>query len=309
MPNWGQILHEIGDFRTAHQNKSRSAVDLTRRKYLKKLHQYTGRNVIAYYSGFLSKPDLAGVDIVDEDKNGFMMAVHQIDKSLGLDLLLHTPGGSIAAAETILDYLNRMFGNDIRVVVPQIAMSAGTMLACASKQIVMGKHSNLGPIDPHLNGIPAAGVKDEFTNALAEMKADPAAVNAWRFILGQYTPTFLKQCELSVTWAKTFVTDALVKNMLSGDPKAAQKAGAIVDILSDFSGNRAHDRHIHIDECIQMGLNIYQLESDSKLQDLILTVHHCFMHTLMNTGAFKLIENHNGVAFVKSIRAVEVQAP
>ncbi|RBA82659.1 S49 family peptidase, partial [Escherichia coli O111:NM] len=75
---------------------------------------HTGRNVIAYYSAFLSKPQIEGVDIVDDDKNGFMMAVHQLDRTKGLDLLLHTPGGNMAATESLIHYLKSMFGNDIR---------------------------------------------------------------------------------------------------------------------------------------------------------------------------------------------------
>ena len=48
-----------------------------------------------------------------------------------------------------------------------------------------------------------------------------------------------------------------------------------------------------------MGLNVEKIEENEKLQDLILTVHHCYMHSLMNTNSFKMIENHLGVAFVK----------
>jgi hypothetical protein len=48
-----------------------------------------------------------------------------------------------------------------------------------------------------------------------------------------------------------------------------------------------------------MGLNIKRLESDATMQDLVLTVHHCYMNVLMNSAAFKIIENQNGVALVK----------
>ncbi len=48
-----------------------------------------------------------------------------------------------------------------------------------------------------------------------------------------------------------------------------------------------------------MGLKVSLIEDDQNLQDLVLTVHHCFMHSLMNTSAFKMIENHKGSAFVK----------
>ncbi len=85
--------------------------------------------MIAYYSGFLSKPNIQLLGINDEDMNGFMMAVHGLDRTSGLDLVLHTPGGSIASTESIVNYLQQMFRSDIRVFVPQIAMSAGTMIA------------------------------------------------------------------------------------------------------------------------------------------------------------------------------------
>jgi ClpP class serine protease len=111
-----------------------------------------------------------------------MMAIHGLPKDKGLDLILHTPGGGIAAAESIVDYLHRMFGNDIRAVIPHLAMSAGTMIACACKSIVLAKHSNLGPIDPQLNGLPAAAVKEELERALNEIKADPASLSVWQFI-------------------------------------------------------------------------------------------------------------------------------
>ena len=67
--------------------------------------------------------------IDDNDKNALMQVVHRLDKSKGLDLILHTPGGQIAATESIVTYLKSIFGNDIRAFIPQLAMSAGTMIA------------------------------------------------------------------------------------------------------------------------------------------------------------------------------------
>ena len=57
-----------------------------------------------------------------------------------------------------------------------------------------------------------------------------------------------------------------------------------------------------------MGLNVKLIEdakdayghSDDVLQDLILTVHHCYMHLLMNTPAYKTIENHKGIGLTKN---------
>ncbi|MFH1140833.1 MAG: hypothetical protein V1724_03995 [Chloroflexota bacterium] len=76
MTNWNDVLNEINGVRNDGLAQAQIAVDIIRRKYLAQLFDYTGRNVIAYYSGFLSKPGILQADINDEDKNGFMMAVH-----------------------------------------------------------------------------------------------------------------------------------------------------------------------------------------------------------------------------------------
>ena len=169
MPNWSEVLNQISQIRSQAQDASRRSVDLVRKNYLASLHTKTRRNVIAYYSGFLSKTMTFGMEINDEDKNGFMMAVHKLDKNIGLDLILHTPGGSFAATQSIVDYLQKMLKKDIRAIVPQIAMSAGTMIACCCKSILMTEHSNLGPIDPQLRGVPAHGAIQEFETALKDI--------------------------------------------------------------------------------------------------------------------------------------------
>lgn len=306
MPNWNDILNEIGSHKLAAEQAASSAQDIVRRKHLWQLHEHTHRNVIAYYSGWLSKPKAPSPGINDEDKNGFMTAVHQLDRSKGLDLILHTPGGDMAATESIVFYLRKMFGRDIRAIVPQIAMSAGTMIACCCKEILMGQHSCLGPIDPQLAGLPALGVKKEFERAFREIKADPDKLAIWEPILRKYHPTFLTQCESAVDWAQDFVETQLREAMLYRKKGGAKKAKDIVAKLLDFDANKAHQRHIHIDEAAEIGLKVQELEKDQKLQDLVLTVHHCYIHATQNTNAYKMVENHLGIAVVKQ-QALKVQ--
>lgn len=301
MPNWSQVLDELREEDLRRVSFEESTLDRVRRRHLKALSDYSGRNVICYYSGWLSKPYVFGMDIQDEDRNAFMMAVHNMDRSRGLDLILHTPGGEIAAAESLVHYLKLMFGSNIRAIVPQLAMSAGTMIACSCKSIVLAKHSNLGPIDPQIAGIPAAAVKEEFEEAIRQISSDQSRLAAWQFILSKYTPTYLAKCENAVKWSKEFVKRELVANMLSDrDRNSAENlADEIVNKLSDFSGNKSHSRHIHYNECAAMGLKVLQLEEDSGLQDKVLTVHHCFMHTFGNSSAIKIVENQDGIAFMK----------
>jgi hypothetical protein len=298
MPNWSDVLKEINNARSDHQKAANGVFDEVRRNYLAELHKYTGRNVIAYYSGWLQKPGLLQTSLDDEDKNGFMAAIHGLDRQIGLDVILHTPGGSGAATQSLVHYLRQMFGRDIRAIVQQLAMSAGTMIACSSKSILMGKQSNLGPVDPQLRGIPAYGVKEEFDRAYKEIKADPAKAYVWQPILNKYHPSFLTQCENAISWSKQFVTDQLNDVMFYKVRNKRQKVWKIVSNLTNYKAG--HDRHIHIGECEQLGLKIERLEDNQKLQDLILTVHHCFMHTLANSNAYKITENHCGIAMIKN---------
>ena len=231
------------------------------------------------------------------------MAVHKLDKKKGLDLILHTPGGDVGATQSIVNYLHKIFKKDIRAIIPQIAMSAGTMIACSCRSILMAEHSNLGPIDPHLRGVPAYGVIEEFKRAYREIKKDPNKIVLWSTIINQYKPTFLGQCENAIKWSNDFVKEQLENVMFAGETDAKKKAKNVASKLADYKLNRRHERHIHLEECRNIGLKVERFEDDPALQDLVLTVHHCFMHSLMNTPSYKMIENHNGVALV------EMQAP
>lgn len=299
MGNWHDVLKEIQAVQEEHVKAANSALDDIRRKYLAELSALTQRNVIAYYSGFLSKPYVEGIDITDEDKNSFMTCINGMDRSRGLDLILHTPGGGIAATESLVHYLQQMFGRDVRAIIPQIAMSAGTMLSLSCKSVVMGKQSCLGPIDPQIGGIPADVVATEFKRAFDEIKAEPLKAHVWAPILSRYTPSFLSQCEYAVAWLAEFVKRALMSNMLKDQQDAETVASRIVAELSSAAVNKAHNKHIHADQLISLGVVVESLEQEPLLQNAVLTLHHCFMHTLSGSTALKVVENQNGRAVVR----------
>lgn len=292
MPSWNQVLKELKN------SPRKDSLDYIRRKYLKRLSSHRGRNVIAYYSGWLQRPGLAKCSINDDDKNGLMAAVHKLDKSKGLDLILHTPGGDMAATESIIDYLYRMFDGDIVAIIPQLAMSGGTMIACSCKKIVMGKQSNIGPIDPQFGGIPAHGVIKEFEEAIQAVTDDPNSIPIWQTIIGKYHPTFIGECKNAINLSSEMVKKSLIEVMFKGDADAESKAEKVVTFLNEHEDSKTHARHIHIDEVKNCGLLIDDLEDDQTFQDLVLTVHHCFMHTFGNSPAIKIVENHMGNAVV-----------
>ena len=236
-----------------------------------------------------------------------MNCIHNLDKSLGLDLILHTPGGETAATESLVDYLRSVFGTNIRAIIPQLAMSAGTMVACACKQIIMGKHSSLGPIDPQFQGLAAHGVVEEFKRAHQEIRVDPSKAAVWQPIINKYPPTFIGECEKAIQWSNEMVKEWLLSCMFSGQPDAEQKVSNILEELSDHALTKSHARHLSFAKCKQMGLDVLALEDNPDLQDAVLSVHHSCIHTLSSTSAYKIIENQLGIAFIQMSKQVLVQ--
>ena len=305
MGSWSDVEQQIKAVGAPH--------DVVRREALASLAEYTGRSTILYYSGWLEKEmlvrhGLVGIEVNDADKNGFMSTIHGLDRSTGLDLILHTPGGSVAATESIVDYLHAMFGNNIRVIVPQLAMSAGTMIALSSREVVMGKHSSLGPIDPQLGGVPAHGIVEEFETARAEITANQAAIPLWQPIIAKYSPTLVGECFKAIKLASEMVTKWLIDGMFAGEADAEERAKRVVDELGSHALTLSHERHLSASRIKELGVNVTNLEDDPKLQDLVLTVHHCSTQTVTETAAFKIIENHMGQSYISAANARAVPA-
>lgn len=300
MPTWNDVQAEVAAMGSAY--------DLVRRQHVKSLSEYTGRNTIIYYSGWLEKSMLAnqgvtGFEVNDADKNGFMATIHELDRDKGLDLILHTPGGNVAATESLVDYLRSMFSS-IRVIVPQIAMSAGTMIALSAESIVMGKHSSLGPIDPQFGGLPVHGIVEEFERARQDILNDPSTIPLWQPIIAKYNPTLIGEAEKAIEWANEMVESWLVTGMFLNQDDAHQKANGIIEELGSHALTLSHDRHISATKAKELGIVIHDLEEDQGLQDLVLTIHHACIQTLSETPAMKIIENQNGIAHIASIRQV-----
>ena len=244
MPNWHELLNE--------SKEAGSTQDILRKKYLVKLSRMTGRNVVIYYSGWLQKASLRipGVDfsINDDDKNSFMTVIHKLDRRKGLDLLLHTPGGDMAATESLIKYIRAMFGNDIRAIIPQIAMSGGAMITCACKEIIMGEQSNIGPFDPQINGLPAQAIIEDFKRAASEMHADQKKAFIWQPILQKYSLGFFSSCENAINLADDVVSSNLRDCMFDGDADVDAIVAKILSELGSNANTKSHARHIHKDK-------------------------------------------------------------
>lgn len=295
MPTWNDILADV--------NAAGSTHDVVRRRYLRKLANLTKRNIILYYSGWLQKAEMFRQQqfdfmLNDADKNGLMAVVHEMDRSKGLDLILQTPGGDMAATESLIQYLRSMFGTNIRAFIPQIAMSGGTMIALAAREIVMGKHSNLGPFDPQIGGIAAHAIKEEIERAIKEVTAAPATAAVWQVIVSKYGPAQFGESAKVIAWADQMCRELLRTGMFEGNAGAGPTIDRIMTELGDHAITKSHARHISADQALAMGLKVTRLEDDQALQDAVLSVHHSTIITLTMTPAIKIIENNGGIAHV-----------
>lgn len=316
MGTWGEILNELNA--TVAPDGSIN-FDGVRRKYLRQLSDHTGRPVIAYESAGFAPPPGASPDSVqislEPDVGAFMECVHGLPTENGLDLILHSPGGTAEAAEAIISYLRGRFSH-LRVFVPVAAMSAATMMAMAADQIIMGAHSQVGPIDPQMTiptpegprSAPAEAIKQQFAEAQSDLAANPSHVAAWLPILRSYAPALIKLCDDAAILSKTMVTSWLQAYMFQGQADAATKANAVAEFLSNYDSFKSHGRRVDRRALRDLGVDVLDLEEDKQLQDDVLSVHHAFNHTMAATGAVKIVENNLGKAFVRSVRAQVIQA-
>lgn len=258
-----------------------------------------------YYSGWQQIPDPAVhvryCGINDADKGGFMATIHEMKRNKGLDLVLHTPGGEIAAVESLVEYLRSMFGTNIRVIIPHLAMSGGTMIALASKQVLMGKHSRLGPIDPQIGPYAAHAVLEEFDRAFKEIKKDPLKTAVWQPIIAKYDPTLIGECQNAIEWSREIVKRWLMTGMFRGQARRKKMAESIVTNLGDHRTTKNHARHITMAQAKRMGINVRAIEDDDALQDAVLSVHHACIQSISESSVLKLIENHMGVTQVSTL--------
>ena len=96
---------------------------------------------------FLGFPVYRYIDVTDSEE--VLRAIHLTDKSVPLDIVLHTPGGLVLAALQIARAIHKHKGK-VTAFVPHYAMSGGTLIALAADEIVMYEDAVLGPVDPQL---------------------------------------------------------------------------------------------------------------------------------------------------------------
>lgn len=334
MPNWAGITQLVAKLMEDDGFDGAAACYVARSHFLKSIAEHQERDVILYASNWVwsSSNPQGDVSILPEDVVGLMAVVSGL-KNSKLDLILHTPGGDPNTAEAILKYLRQKFKH-IRVVIPFAAMSAGTLIACGANEIVMGRHSFIGPTDPQLmvrhpfgtSMVAAQAIIQDF-NMAQRASAGQEHLGGWGPLLEQYPKGLISQCLDAMGLSKQLARDWLVRYMFSQtnevagppapsgedggstEPKppevesvtdvdAQKKADAISEWLSDHSEHKAHGRFISRSEAMEHGLKIVALEDDNVFQDLVLSVFHTVMlQFAQKPDCSKIIENSEGNFF------------
>jgi hypothetical protein len=174
----------------------------------------------------------------------------------------------------------------------------------------MGKHSQLGPIDPQLGmgqgPVPASALVRQFKRISDECATDPTRLSGWLPTLQQYWPGLLEICEEADMLSRTLVQEWLSKYMFRGyrPDRREQLSKNIAENFASHDWPLSHGRPIDRETARKLGLKIGRLEDDPNLQDAVLSVHHAFLITLSSTNAIKIIENHMGAKMVISTQQV-----
>lgn len=296
MPPKTEILQDI---RRLQSKGSENPFDLVRRHYMNEMYKKEERDLILYSTSWTVSGGGIGTSIGESDVHSFMDVIHGLDGD-ELDMIIHSPGGSPTATEQIVSYLRDKF-DDIRIFVPQSAMSAATLMCCAADKVVMGSHSSLGPIDPqmHLPTTPrghstaAFAVLDQFEMASSDIETY-SDLTVWKPILDKIDPGTLAECNEAIELSKTLAKEWAEEYMHNGKKNANKISEELAEFLSDRRAFKSHSRRIDRSQASKNGFEIKELEQDDTLQDLVLSIFHSTMLAHENTELVKIIENQNG---------------
>ena len=169
-----------------------------------------------------------------EDSEAVLRAIRLTPEDQPIDVILHTPGGLVLAAEQIAKALVQRKAK-VTAFVPHYAMSGGSLIALAADEIIMDPNAVLGPVDPQIGDMPAASIVKLLSIKKAEDISDEMLILA----------DMSAKARVQVA---TFVAEVLLKHM----PK--DKAVALATTLTE--GRWTHDFPITVEMAKSLGLPI-----------------------------------------------------
>ena len=303
MPSWNDLLDQFSAFPDAAKLQWLIEQQTAALREVSRLRG--GRNVILYGSAFLQKPGApsSSISITHEDLNGLMSVMYGMDWGKGLTLILHTPGGVTNAAESIVAYLHSKF-RGIETIVPTLAMSAGTMIALSGDRIVMGRQSQIGPIDPQMpyggRLVSARAVVEQFDRAKLEIIGDVTTAHAWAPVLQSMGPALLQEAQNAIDYGESMVAGWMRRGMFRRRRDAAARAARTAHHFNDATTHKSHGRRIDRVEARKNGVTVEYLEADQDLQDAALTAYHVMTILFEQTPMTKVLWSSHGRTWIKN---------
>ena len=307
---WDEVRLEIQSTQPAENQGSH---DIVRRAKIADVERISGIPLIVYAVDFTDEGRAGqygpGLQIDLDDKTGFSQAFSDLPANGPLDVLVHSPGGSPTATESIVKLLRARFG-PIRFIVPHTAKSAATMLALSGDEILLGEAAELGPIDPQLRfstgqrlvNVPAQAAIDQFNRAHQEIAADPNRMRVWLPILQQYGPSFIQECQNAITLSKALATEWLRDYMFAEEEDAQARAENIANWLAEHNNFNTHSRPVWMQQLLQEEptMKIGRLaDIGQEFESAVMAVYWAIDVTFAGTPAFKIIEHRAGSAYVR----------
>lgn len=234
-----------------------NAARYARQALIKDIEVDTGTSLLCYISA-------SPLQIHRTDVLGMLDLLHNVTPGTPIDLLLHSPGGDIDAAEKLITIIRRRAGSAaVRVIVPDYAKSAATLLALGADTIVMSDSSELGAIDPQVdlpdsNGqistLSAQSYLDAFQLHATRLKEDPEDPVA-RLMLDKMQPATVRKLERITKRSRAIAEDLLKQAMIKDEAEATE----IANQLSDTKRWHSHGQMISHETAAGLGLNITYL--------------------------------------------------
>lgn len=256
-----------------------------RQALIKEIEQLTETSLICYVS--------PNSQIERDDVIAMVDLLHNTVPGAPIDLMLHSPGGNIDAAEKLITLIRKRAGTaPVRVIVPDYAKSAATLIALGADAILMSDSSELGVIDPqvelpngkgHLQAISAQSYLDAFRDWAEMLREDPADPVA-RLMLDKMEPSTIRRLEQATTRSRSIAAALLATGMVKDEAEAS----AIVGDLSDTKKWRSHGQMIPQEALLKLGLSVKYLAPHDRQWQLYWRLF-CLQITAAN-GSVKLFE-------------------
>jgi ATP-dependent protease ClpP protease subunit len=256
------------------------------------IEKITNRQLLVYEANLWSNRSGLG----EEDIQPFGDLLVRLSSKQNFDLLLQSPGGDIDAAEKIV-YMCREIGGEFRVIIPEYAKSAATLIALASDEVIMGLASEIGPIDAQLTGPGPGGATfqtsaqafiDEFDRIKKEVDDTGKLSPAYFPLLEGINLGFIRMCRNLMDRSQKFAEKWLKKYMLKDNPEAAE--GLAAD-LCNVKKWLSHGVVIDADQATLLGVKVKKLTQDDDLWKQIWYLHCCYGVLFRRTPISKIYES------------------